>query len=149
MKYAGDQGDPYLDKNSGVLRNLLGITDQAALDTAESSLSFLRASELIEKPVIGLFDLPHLQAIHQRLFGDVYDWAGQLRLVEIQKGTTAFARQMVIESAAGQLFGQLLKEQYLRGVDAQAFSLRAGFYLGENSGDSSHLAQIIRLTLRV
>jgi hypothetical protein len=32
MKYAGDQGDPYLDKNSGVLRNLLGIADQATLD---------------------------------------------------------------------------------------------------------------------
>lgn len=76
MKYAGDQGDPYLDKNSGVLRNLLGVTNQAALDTAESSLSFLRASELIEKPVTGQFDLPHLQAIHQRLFGDVYAWAG-------------------------------------------------------------------------
>jgi cell filamentation protein len=65
------------------------------------------------------------------LFGDVYDWAGQLRLVEIQKGSTAFARQMVIESAAGQLFRQLAKEQYLRTLDAQAFSLRAGFYLGE------------------
>jgi cell filamentation protein len=196
MKYAGDQGDPYLDKNSGALRNLLGITDQAALDTAESSLSFLRANELREKPVTGQFDLPHLQAIHLRLFGDVYDSAGQLRLVEIQKGTTAFARQIVMESAAGQLFRQLAKEQYLRALDAQAFSQRAGFYLGEinvlhpfregngrtqrefiaqlafaaghridwsgvdqktmvnasiaaYSGDSSYLAQIIRLTLRV
>jgi cell filamentation protein len=60
-------------------------------------LSFLRANELREKPVTGQFDLQHLQAIYLRLCGDVYDWAGQLRLVEIQKGTTAFARQMVIE----------------------------------------------------
>jgi fido (protein-threonine AMPylation protein) len=42
MKYAGDNGDPYLNKKSGVLRNLLGIKDQAGLDKADSSLSFLR-----------------------------------------------------------------------------------------------------------
>jgi cell filamentation protein len=131
MKYAGDRGDPYLDKDTGVLRNLLGIKNQAALDTAESSLSFLRTSELREQPVQGSFDLLHLQAIHQRIFCDVYDWAGQLRLVEIQKGTTDFARHMVIESAARQLFGQLAKEQHLHGLDAGSFSQRAGHYLGE------------------
>ncbi len=131
MKYAGDRGDPYLDKDTGVLRNLLGIKHQAALDEAESSLTFLRTSELRELPVQGSFDLPHLQAIHQRIFCDVYDWAGQLRLVEIQKGHTDFARHMVIESAARQLFGQLAKEQHLRGLDADQFSQRAGHYLGE------------------
>jgi cell filamentation protein len=131
MKYAGDRGDPYLDKDTGVLRNLLGIKDQAALEKAESSLSFLRTSELREQPVQGNFDLKHLQAIHQRLFGDVYDWAGQLRHVEIQKGQTDFARHMVIESAAGQLFSQLATEQQLRGLDADQFSRRAGYYFGE------------------
>lgn len=131
MKYAGDRGDPYLDKDTGVLRNLLGIKNQATLDEAESSLSFLRTSELREKSVQGSFDLSHLQAIHQRLFCDVYDWAGQLRLVEIQKGNTDFARHVVIESAARQLFGQLAKEQHLYGLDADRFSQRAGHYLGE------------------
>jgi len=131
MKYAGDRGDPYLDKDTGVLRNLLGLKSQAALDEAESSLSFLRTSELREQPVQGSFDLAHLQAIHQRLFGEVDDWAGQLRLVEIQKGNTDFARHMVIESAARQLFGQLAKEQHLHGLDAEQFSQRAGHYLGE------------------
>lgn len=57
MKYAGDRGDPYLDVNSGVLHNRLGIRNQAGLDQAESSLFFLRASELAAKPVKGEFDL--------------------------------------------------------------------------------------------
>jgi len=131
MKYAGDNGDPYLDKDTGVLRNLLGIKDQAGLDKAESSLSFLRANELREQPVKGKFDLAHLQEIHRRLFSDVYDWAGQIRQVEIQKGNTAFARQMAIESAARQLFGQLAKERHLQGLDTELFSVRAGYYLGE------------------
>lgn len=131
MKYAGDRGDPYLDKDTGVLRNLLGIKDQAELDKAESSLSFLRTNELQEQPLQGRFDLKHLRAIHQRLFADVYDWAGQLRTVEIRKGNTELARQMVIESAATQLFGELSKEQHLRGLDIDNFSQRAGHYLGE------------------
>jgi cell filamentation protein len=131
MKYAGDSGDPYLDKATGVLRNLLGIGNQAALDKAESSLSFLRSNELSEFPVQGNFDLAHLQAIHQRLFGDVYDWAGQIRQVEIQKGSTAFARQLAIEGAARQLFKLLADERQLKGLDVELFSQRAGHYLGE------------------
>ena len=131
MKYAGDRGDPYLDSETGVLRNLLGIKEQGGLDKAESTLSFLRANELREQPVKGKFDLAHLQRIHKRLFGDVYDWAGQIRQVEISKGSTMFARQVAIQSAAQQLFGQLAKEQLLRGLDADEFSKRAGHYLGE------------------
>ena len=38
MKYAGDRGDPYLDSETGVLRNLLGIKEQGGLDKAESTL---------------------------------------------------------------------------------------------------------------
>lgn len=131
MKYAGDSGDPYLNKESGVLRNLLVLKDQAGLDKAEPSLSFLRTSEMRERPVKGEFDLAHLQEIHKRLFGDVYDWAGQIRQVEIRKGNTAFALQTAIEGAARQLFAQLAQEQQLQGLNIDKFSARAGHYLGE------------------
>lgn len=131
MKYTGQDGDPYLDSRTGILRNLLGIEDQAALDKAESSLSFLQAAKLREQPVTGKFDLDHLQQIHRRLFGDVYDWAGEIRQGEIQKGDTMFARHLMIDSAARALFGQLAQENYLRGLDADAFSQRAAYYLGE------------------
>lgn len=131
MKYAGDRGDPYLYSGTEVLRNLLGIKNQGALDKVESTLSFLRAAELREHPVAGHFDLPHLLQIHARLFGDVYDWAGQVRSVEIRKGHTVFARKLMIESAAGRLFDQLAGENHLRGLDPDQFSQRAGHYLGE------------------
>ncbi len=131
MKYAGDRGDPYLYPGTDVLRNLLGIKNQGALDKVESTLSFLRAAELRERPVAGRFDLTHLLKIHERLFGDVYDWAGQVRHVEITKGQTMFARRLMIESAAGQLFEQLAGEDYLQGLDVDRFSIRAGHYLGE------------------
>src|SRR5690606_15090999 len=38
----------------------------------------------------GSFDLKHLRAIHRHLFQDVYDWAGELRTVEIFKGGSQF-----------------------------------------------------------
>jgi len=131
MKYTGQDGDPYLDKGTGILRNLLGIKDQAALDKAESSLSFLQAAKLREQPVEGKFDLAHLQQIHRRLFGDIYDWAGEIRQGEIQKGDTMFARHLMIDSAARQLFQQLARERRLQELDADHFSQRAAYYLGE------------------
>ncbi len=131
MKYSADKNDPYLDPDTGILRNLLGIRTQAELDTAESSLSFLRTSQLYGHPVLGRFNLKHLQAIHKRLFADLYEWAGQIRHVEITKGTTDFARYLAIESGARQLFRRLAAEHYLRGLGPEQFAQRAGYYLGE------------------
>lgn len=131
MKYTGNDGDPYLDNRTGILRNRLGIEDQTALDKAESSLSFLQSAKLREQPVAGKFDLIHLQEIHRRLFGDIYDWAGEIRQGEIQKGDTMFARHLMIGSAAKKLFEQLARERHLRDLDADEFSQRAAHYLGE------------------
>jgi PHD/YefM family antitoxin component YafN of YafNO toxin-antitoxin module len=79
-------GDPYLDPASGVLRNLLGITDAAKLARAEAALSASRLIDL-ERRLPGRYDLAHLQTFHRYILGDVYDWAGQLRTVSIAKGS--------------------------------------------------------------
>jgi len=36
------------------------------------------------------FDLDYLRHLHRQLFCDVYDWAGELRHVDIAKGSTRF-----------------------------------------------------------
>lgn len=79
-KYPVRSSDPYLDEHSGILKNRFGITDQAELDRVEATFGLVRAYELVENPVAGKFDLAHLQAIHKRLFGDVYEWAGEIPL---------------------------------------------------------------------
>lgn len=66
MKYARDSGDPYLNKESGVLRNLLGIKDQAGLDKAESSLSFLRFHLIL---YFYLFSVENLRLARQLMSG--------------------------------------------------------------------------------
>lgn len=128
-KYWGN--DPYTDPVTGVLLNKLGIKDEDALDHTESSLSCIRSNELFRTPVPGMFDLGHLQKIHKKLFGDVYQWAGQLRTLDISKGNTKFAHHGHLEKYAPQITNQLSREQNLRGLDAEQFSRRAGYYMGE------------------
>jgi fido (protein-threonine AMPylation protein) len=124
-------GDPYVDRESGVLRNRLGIADEATLEQAEAALVATRSFELSLAPLKGRFDLAHLQAIHRYLFGDVYDWAGQLRTIDISKGGHLFAHHAHIGSAAAPIFQKLADEKYLAGLGPAGFGDRSAHYLGE------------------
>jgi cell filamentation protein, protein adenylyltransferase len=123
--------DPYLDAASGVLKNRFGITDEATLEATEASLVALRSYALAQQPLLGGFDLAHLQAIHRYLFGDVYEWAGQLRTIDIAKGGNAFAHHAYIAVAAAPIFAALAHEKHLAGLAPPAVSARAAHYLGE------------------
>ena len=128
-RYSGS--DPYLDPATGVLRNRLGIADEVTLEQAEADIVATRSYELSQTPLKGAFDLAHLQAIHRYLFGDVYEWAGQLCTMDISKGGNRFAHHAHIEGAAASIFAQLAKETHLAGLGPAAFSDRAAYYLGE------------------
>ena len=130
-KYAENAKDPYVDPASGVLKNRLGITDQDQLDKIEATFAAIRSAEMVTKPVAGKYDLEHLKTIHGRLFGDVYEWAGQTRSVDISKGESRFANAAMIESFGKDVFRQLGRENNLRGLDAEEFSKRLGYHLGE------------------
>lgn len=77
-------GDLYLYPGSKVLRNLLDIHDEDALDLAEAELSRANMMLLYEQGFSD-FSAQGLQAIHKALFGDIYDWAGEFRLINIYK----------------------------------------------------------------
>lgn len=70
--------DPYLDPETGILRNLVGARARDSLDDAEGSLSFARLVQLMGRPPKSTGDLAELCAIHRHLFQDLYDWAGQI-----------------------------------------------------------------------
>lgn len=76
--------DPYLYEGSHVLRNLLNIQDEKELDLAEAELSRANMMLLYDEGFHD-FSATGLCRIHKALFGDVYDWAGQLRIINIQK----------------------------------------------------------------
>ena len=79
----------YIDPESGLLRNLQGITDPDVLLFVESSVVTKRLHELHEKP-IKISSIDTLFEIHKHLFQDIYDWAGKARKVEISKNGKQF-----------------------------------------------------------
>lgn len=81
------QWEAYFYPNTDVLINKFDITDFEELKEREAEVSFERLVELYEEPVVGDFDAEHLKSIHRYLFQDVYDWAGEYRLVNMQKQT--------------------------------------------------------------
>jgi cell filamentation protein len=82
--------DPYCYPGTDVLKNKHDLRDSQHALEIEREYSLLRRRELELDPVRGTFGLTHLQEIHRRLYQDVWDWAGQLRTVEITKGESHF-----------------------------------------------------------
>jgi cell filamentation protein len=122
--------DPYADPATGVLRNKLGLAAAAELAAAEREITHAALILLRESPVRPSYDLPHLREIHRRIFGDIYVWAGQVRMVAIAKGSL-FCLPQYIEPAAAEIFGQLGKEDFLRRLARKEFLDRLTYYLGE------------------
>jgi cell filamentation protein len=123
--------DPYIDPTTGVLKNRLDIANETILEQTEADFVAARSFELSQTPLKGRFDLAHLQAIHKHLFGDLYEWAGRLRTIDISKGGNRFAHHAHIEIAGASIFQKLAKENHLAELGPDAFSDRAAFYLGE------------------
>lgn len=79
----------YTDPETGLLRNLLDITDREVLLFVESGAVTKRLQELYEHPV-KIKGIDSLFEIHKHLFQDIYVWAGKKRTVEISKDGKQF-----------------------------------------------------------
>jgi len=71
-----------------------------------------------------------LKAIHKYLFGDIYEWAGKTRNVNISKGNQ-FCPFQNIESEMHRIGAELKKEKFLQGLDKQLLAKRLAYYIGE------------------
>ena len=84
------------------IENRLGLTNSANLAREEERISKKKAVELFENGVLdtlptGKFST--LQTIHKYLFEDIYNFAGELRTVNLAKGNFRFAPLMYLEAA--------------------------------------------------
>ncbi len=120
--------DPYVYPGTSVLRNRLGITDPDFLDKQERALVVLRSRRDVPR---GNFDLKHLRAIHRHLFQDIYDWAGELRTVEISKGRQQFQFRKFIETGMADVHDRLVRARVLKGRSAEDFATEAAVILGD------------------
>lgn len=84
------------------LKNKLGITDAAKLAREEEKISKRKAVELFQDGVLDTFEIGKfsgLAKIHKFLFGDINDFAGNIRDVNLAKGNFRFAPVMYLEPA--------------------------------------------------
>lgn len=85
-----------------VLDNKLGITSPAELAREEERISKKKALELFETGLLDTFEAgtyTTLTKIHGFLFGEIYDFAGKTRTVNIAKGNFRFAPVMYLQAA--------------------------------------------------
>ena len=84
------------------LQNKLGLTDEVALARAEEKLSKQKALALYDTGALDTFPVgtfAGLAKIHAYLFGEIYDFAGQLRTVNIAKGNFRFVPVIYLHAA--------------------------------------------------
>ena len=82
-----------------VLANKLNIQNQLELNKAEEKISKQKAKKFFESGEINRIEIgtfKGLSQIHSYLFGDIYDFAGKLRDVNIAKGNFRFAPLMYL-----------------------------------------------------
>ena len=86
--------DPYLYDDIPVLRNTLDLRDEKTLDLIEAEQSRANMMRLYEQ---GFHDFTPegLRSIHHFLFGDIYEWAGEYRIINIAKRERLLAGRSV------------------------------------------------------
>ena len=128
--YEFEQDSIYCYPDSFVLKNKLNITDGDLLEEAERNITALRILALRKNPPAGVMDFRYLRRLHKEIFGDIYTWAGEVRNVNINKGTM-FCSHLFITQQAEYIFSRLKKENYLQKCSEEEMPLLLSYYLSE------------------
>ena len=85
-----------------ILENKLNITEQAELAREEERISKIRAKEMFEMGYLNTLEAGTFEAlkqIHKYLFEEIYEFAGELRKVNIAKGNFRFTPIVYLEES--------------------------------------------------
>ena len=127
--------DPYLYPGTTVLKNRYGITNPDDLQKVERYMTRIRSGERLHQlPMTARGWL----AVHKHLMGDLYDWAGQTRKMDMMlvghKGQilARFAKQTEIKPGLRRVFSELgRRDSNLVGSSIERFAGRAAYYIAE------------------
>ena len=143
--------EDYFWPGTDVLRNKLNVRDAIVLSYVETQVSHVRIFEhvLNDEPV-DTFDYAYMRRVHRQLFGDIYDWAGQPRVVPetamTKRGPDVVNHEVgdpdaptvayryypgpKVAEAADNLYSRLAAEDYLTGLGQRQFVDRLSRYWG-------------------
>lgn len=123
MAYSMDPSTDLCYEGTACLINKFSIKDPQKLSELEAQITFAKAVMLDAEPIEGKFDFHHYKQIHQFLFCDLYDWAGQIRTTDISKKRTNFLRAQDISDVATRCFAKV-EQGFLDNLSFDAFASR-------------------------
>lgn len=115
----GTQKDCYPDTT--VLVNKLGIKNQEELNSVERQFVLLRSSQVEKEAVFENVSFDFYKSLHKNLFGDLYEWAGTVRNINISKKGTVFCNYDDLEKIGKLKFQRLSELNYLKKLNKSTF----------------------------
>lgn len=103
------------------LVNKMNIQDSEQLAGIEASITLAKTATLERTPQSTSFDFEHYKNIHRYLFEDLYEWAGEIRHVDISKKGTSFTPANDIEATAKLCFDRLKKQNCFKNLGFDDF----------------------------
>lgn len=94
------------------LINKLDIRDEEELASVEAALTLANIGLLEQEPLEGRFNFVHYRSIHKFLFGELYEWAGETRTVNLSKKGTQFVPADEIEQVGNAIFNRLAEMNF-------------------------------------
>lgn len=104
-----------------VLKNKLNIQNEKELNDIEAVVTAYRSAEYLCNSTNSSFDYFHYCEIHKYLFEDIYEWAGEIRKIDISKKGTIFHRAENLERDMKALFLYLKDENYFLNLNHNEF----------------------------
>ena len=105
-----------------VLRNKVGATNCDELRAREDQAVAIRLTTLRTQNIPETLDMDGLRAIHQHLFQDVYEWAGEPRTVVVNKGSGPFVHPHQLEATFEQVVTYLTDRDQLRSLPTEQYT---------------------------
>lgn len=121
MSYSIDtlQSDCY--EGTSCLINKFDIKDEVILKELETTITLNKITEYLLNPLFDSFDVQHYKNIHRYLFGDIYNWAGEYRTVDMSKKGTIFAEAENVENLMSNCFKRLNDKNLFQGLNFDDF----------------------------
>jgi cell filamentation protein len=133
MGYSIEASSDSCYPNTTCLINKFNIKDDKKLAEIEAEITFAKAAVLESEEVRPPFDFEYYKSIHRFLFEDLYDWAGELRRVDISKKGTSFCPAKELEHLCKACFNRLQKENYFKDFSRERFVEEiVDFYVSTN-----------------
>lgn len=122
MAYSLDSISDGCYENTSVLINKFDIRDENQLNALEQSMT----SVLIAKASMDIsfenIDFEFYKSLHRYVFSDIYEWAGEVRTVNISKKGTSFCPVEKIEENGLRIFNNLHKSNLLKALEGDEFT---------------------------